>query len=112
MANFDDEKQKKRLDDLHRLEEEQLISTLAESKYGIPYIDLYHHIVDNEALRAIPEEEARELKVAPFGLSGKNVLIALPPPQPEILSRLRGEMETKSLVANFYMASGARLEKV
>ena len=112
MADFDDEKQKKRLDDLRRLEEEQLISALAESKYGIPYIDLYHHIVDNEALRAVPEEEARELKVAPFGLSGKNVLIALRSPQPEILSKLKGEMEAKGLVANFYMASGASLEKV
>ena len=41
MSDFDEEKQNKQLDDLHRLEEEQLVATLAESKYGLPYIDLY-----------------------------------------------------------------------
>ncbi len=112
MADFDDEKQKKRLDDLRHQEEEELVATLAESQYGIPYIDLYHHIVDNEALRAIPEEEAHELKVAPFKLTGKNVSIAVRSPQPELLQRLKDEMTAKNLVPSFYMVSGASLEKV
>ena len=66
MATFDEEKQNKQLDDLHKQEEEQLVASLAESKYNLPYIDLGRLGVDNEALRAISETEAREMKVAPF----------------------------------------------
>src|SRR3989344_5238105 len=112
MADFDDEKQKKQLDDLRKLEEEQLIATLAGEKYGLPYIDLYHHIVDNEALRSVPEEEARELRVAPFEISGKNLYIALRSPQPEIIERVTEEITARGFVPNFYMASQASLEKV
>ena len=112
MADFDDEKQKKQLEDWRRLEEEQVVSALAESKYGIPYIDLYHQIVENEALRAIPEEEAHALGVAPFKLSGSNILIAVRSPQPEILERLKKEMLLQSLAPSFYMVSEASLKKV
>ncbi len=73
MATFDDENQKKQLDELRKVEEEQLVATLAEEKYGLPYIDLYHFVIDNEALRAISEADAREMKVAPFKISGKNI---------------------------------------
>ena len=37
---FDEEKQNKQLEDLRRLEEEELIAVLAESKYKLPYVDL------------------------------------------------------------------------
>ena len=70
MALFDEEKQNKQLDDLHKQEEEQLVATLAESKYNLPYIDLYRLGIDNEALRAISEKDAMEMKVAPFKLFG------------------------------------------
>ena len=56
MTTFDEEKQNKQLDDLHKLEEEQLVASLAETKYGLPYIDLYRLGIDNEALRAISEK--------------------------------------------------------
>ena len=112
MADFDDEKQNKELDELHKKEEEELVATLAESKYGLPYIDLYHYVVDNEALRSIPEAEAREMKVAPFKLSGKKLLIAVRTPSEEILGKVREEMERRSLVPVFHMASLASLEKV
>ena len=112
MANFDEEKQKKQLDDLHKLEEEQLVAALAGSKYGLPYIDLARLGIDNEALRAIPEQDAREEKVAAFKLSGKNILIALRSPTDDIISKLKDQMERKNLVPTFYMASTASLEKV
>ena len=38
MALFDEEKQNKQLDELHKQEEEQLVASLAESKYSLPYI--------------------------------------------------------------------------
>jgi type IV pilus assembly protein PilB len=111
MASFDEEKQKKQLEDLRKVEEEQLIATLAEEKYGLPYIDLYRIGVDNEALRAIPEKDSREMKIAPFKLFGKNIFIAIHSPSDELLRRLQEDMERKSLIPTFYMVSTASLEK-
>ena len=60
MALFDEEKQNKQLDDLHKQEEEQFVATLAESKYNLPYIDLYRLGIDNESFeqfqKKIPEK--------------------------------------------------------
>ncbi len=112
MASFDEEKQNKQLDELHKQEEEQLVATLAESKYGIPYINLYRLGVDNEALRAISEQDAREMNVAPFKLFGKNIFIAVRAPTDSLFARLKEDMERKSLVPVFYMASAASLNKV
>lgn len=112
MLAFDEEKQKKQLEDLYRLEEETLVSTLAESKYGLPYIDLYRIGVDNEALRVVSQAEAEELKVAPFKLFGKNIFIAVRAPSEGLLAKLKEDMERRNLIPTFYMASAASLQKV
>ena len=112
MALFDEEKQNRQLDELRKQEEEQLVATLAESKYGLPYIDLYRLGIDNEALRAISEKDSREMNVAPFKLFGKNIFIALHTPSEDLQKRLKEDMERKSLVPTFYMASTASINKV
>lgn len=112
MLDFDDEKQKKQLEDLYKEEEEKLVATLAESKYGLPYIDLNRIGVDNEALRAISEKDAMEMKVAPFKLFGKNIFIAVRAPSEPLLAKLKEDMERRNLVPTFYMTSIASLEKV
>lgn len=112
MATFNEEKQNKQLEELHKKEEEQLVATLAESKYKIPYIDLYRLGVDNEALRSISEQECRELNVAPFKLFGKNIFIAVRVPREDLLAKLKEDMERKNLIPVFYMASTASLNKV
>ena len=112
MKDFDETAENKQLDELHKQEEEQLVAILAESKYNLPYIDLYRIGVDNEALRAIPEKDALEMKVAPFKLFGKNIYIALRSPGDELISKLKEQMERQNLVPTFYMASNASLNKV
>lgn len=112
MALFDEEKQNKQLDELHRQEEEQLVATLAESKYGLPYVDLYRMGIDNEALRAISEKDSREMYIAPFKLFGKNIFIALRSPNDELIKRLKDDMERKNLIPTFYMVSTASVQKV
>jgi len=112
MADFDEEKQNKQLDELHKQEEEDLVAMLAESKYKLPYIDLSRLGVDNEALRAISEKDARELKVAPFKLFGKNIFIAVRSPSDDLLSKLKDEIERQNLIPTFYMVSLASLEKI
>jgi type IV pilus assembly protein PilB len=112
MSDFDDEKQDKQLDDIRKEEEETLVAFLAKSKYGLPYIDLTRLGIDNEALRNISEKDAREMHVAAFKLTGKNILIAVRAPSDELINKLKEEMERKSLVPTFYMASLASLTKV
>jgi len=111
-TDFDDEKQNKQLDELHKKEEEQLVATLAESKYGLPYIDLSRLGIDNEALRAISEKDSRELNVAPFKLFGRNIFIALRSPSDDLIKRLKDDIERKNLIPTFYMASAASINKV
>lgn len=111
-SDFEEEKQNKQLDDLHKLEEEQLVAILAESKYGLPYVNLSRLGIDNEALRAIDEKSSREMNVAPFKLSGKNIMIALRSPSKDLISKLKEQMERENLVPAFYMASMASLNKV
>src|SRR3990167_10846955 len=105
MATFDEEKQNKQLGDLRRQEEEELVATLAESKYKLSYIDLCCLGIENEALRAIPEKDARELKIAPFKLLGKNIFIAIRSPSDGLLAKLKDQMERENIVPVFYMAS-------
>lgn len=112
MSDFNEEKQNKQLEDLRKQEEEELVATLAESKYHLPYIDLYRIGIDNEALRAISQKEAMELNVAPFKLFGKNIFIAVRSPNEDLFKNLRDMMERHNLVATFYMASSASLSKV
>ena len=112
MALFDEEKQNKQLDELHKKEEEQLVATLAESKYGLPYIDLSRLGVDNEALRMISEKDSRELNIAPFKLFGKNIFVVLHSPTDDLIKRLKDDLERKNLVPTFYMASTASINKV
>src|SRR3989344_5369021 len=96
-SSFDEEKQGKQLEDLRKQEEEQLVATLAEEKYGLPYIDLYRLGVDNEALRAISEKESRELGVGPFKLFGKNIYIAVHSPSDALMGKLKDDMTRKNL---------------
>ncbi len=108
----DEEKQNKKLDDLHKEEEEQLVASLAESKYDLPYVDLNRLGIDNEALRAISHEDAMEMKVAPFKLFGKNIFIAVRSPSDDLFKTLKEAVERKNLTPTFYMASTASLKKV
>jgi type IV pilus assembly protein PilB len=108
---FDDDKQKKNLIDLRKQEEEDLIQVLAEARYGILPINLAGVVIDNNALRSIPEKEAISLEVAPFKLVGKNIHVAVRSPQPEKLESLTTYFTDHGYIPHFYMASKASLEK-
>jgi type IV pilus assembly protein PilB len=112
MSQFDDELQNKKLEDIRKEEEEGLVEMLAGSKYNLPYINLVHIGVDNEALRTIPENEAKKMKVAPFKLTGKNIMIAVRSPSPELIAKLKEDMARINLVPVIYMTSETSLEKV
>ncbi len=112
MIPFDEEKEQKQLEDFKKREEEELVATLAQVKYGVPYADLSTVIVENEALRVVPEELAKKIGVAPFKILGKKIHIAVrAPEQPEVLA-LKNELTEKGYTPILFMASNASLAKV
>lgn len=108
---FDDEKQQKSLDDFKKQEEEDLIQILAESRYGVPPINLNDMPIDNDALRLIEEKEAEQEEVSPFKLIGKDVHVAVRSPNEEKLEKLANYFKEKGYIPHFYMASLSSLKK-
>ncbi len=79
MIQFDERKQEEKLAELHEQEEEALARTLSQ-KYGVEYVDLTRVSIDTDALRLVPEEEARKVEIAPFRKIGKKVFVAMRAP--------------------------------
>lgn len=108
---FDEEEQNKGLAELRKNEEEELVQILAESRYGVPPVNLGSMPIDNDALRTIPEKEAISKEVAPFKILGKDIHIAVRSPQPEKLEELNAYFTNEGYVPHFYMASLSSLQK-
>ena len=109
--HFDDEKEEKELNDLRKQEEEDLVVALAESRYGIPAINLGGLPIDNDALRSITEKEAIAEEVAPFKILGKDIHVAVRSPHADKLANLTTYFTEHGYVPHFYMASLASLNK-
>ncbi len=111
MIQFDEDKQKKRLEDLKYQEEEDLVRILSAAKYNIPYIDLSSTTIENEALRIVPEKTAKAVEIAPFKVLGKNLHIAVRSPVREDLTQVLEDIKSQNYNPILYMASLASLEK-
>lgn len=111
MIQFNDDKHKQKLEELHDLEEEGLAEMLSK-KYGLPYIDLSVSPVNIDSLRIVKEAEARVAEVAPFNLINKRLDMAIiSPNNPKTLEVIEKIKERGYLVKPF-MASHQSLRKV
>ena len=109
MATFDDEKQDKKLELLYLQEEESLAKTLAETKYHIPYVDLGKVVLENEALKAVPEDIARKLEIAPFNIAGRKLLVAVRAPERAGIEAFEADLRSEGYIVSWFMASHASL---
>jgi len=110
MLTFDEDKQNKRVDELH-LKEAEGLSLMLSEKYNIPYIDLTKTSINTDALRLVPEEEARAAGIAPFKLLGRNIDIAIiTPNNPLIADTVRNLQDNKGITAKLHLASQNSLE--
>ena len=80
MVEFHEEEGQKRLELLRRREAENLAQILSQ-KYGIDYVDLSLVAINTDALRLIPEEEARIAEAVAFGRVGKRLSVAVRAPE-------------------------------
>lgn len=101
--------QKLHIEELRRREEEDLASILSE-KYGVAYIDLGRVTINSDALRIIPEAQARESEVAAFDIVGKKISLAMRSPANPKITVLKEELGKKGYATNDYMVSRASLE--
>lgn len=112
MPYFDDEQQQKHLQALRVEEEEELVETLARTKYKMPYINLKGVAIENEALRTIPENMARALEMGPFNIKGKRVMVAIRSPHKDGVENQLELLKNKGFEIEPYMASTKSLEKI
>jgi type II secretory ATPase GspE/PulE/Tfp pilus assembly ATPase PilB-like protein len=112
MPKFDEQKELKKIDDLKKKEEEELIQMLAEQKYNIPYVNLNSIPIENEAVRALAEPEARAIEAAPFKVLGHTIHVAVHAPERREILDLFKKLKDKGMDPIFYMASRSSLEKV
>ena len=108
MAQFNEKKQEERLEELHAREEEQLAEMLSQ-KYGVQYVDLTKKSIDTDALRLIPETEARSVEIAAFRKTNKKLFVAMRAPErPDSLQALQ-KLERLGYGVQRFIASHASL---
>ncbi len=110
MIQFNEDKQNRKMADLLRKEEEELVQLLS-AKYGIEYIDLTITPVNTDALRFIDEKTARENKMAAYALVNKKLKVAVRNPEEEKVKEIVEDIKKKGYEPVIAIASMASLEK-
>lgn len=107
--DFNENKQKIKLTQLHQKEEEDLAIILA-NKYGIEYIDLTRASINTNALRLIPEERARKARIAPFDIVGSRVKVGIiSPRRQEIVNEIK-DLERRGYIVSPHIVSTTSLQ--
>ncbi|MBI2121055.1 MAG: type II/IV secretion system protein [Parcubacteria group bacterium] len=109
MPQFEEEKQLKKLDEIHQQEEEELARILS-AKYGVSYIDLTTTAIDSDALRTVTETAARKSLLAPFHMIGKKLFVAVHSPNNKDTRFTIAELEHQGFFVVLYMTSMTSLE--
>jgi type IV pilus assembly protein PilB len=101
----------KRLDELKREEEEDLMQTLSDS-YGLPYADLRSLPPEGDALRFVAKEDAIKASFAPFKIVGHSLHAGILSPEKEMTKLLIKNLETRGVNVILYLVSHASLAHV
>ncbi len=107
---FDDPKQKEKLEEFYKKEEEDLVRILAE-RYKIPYIDLSAVPINTDALKLISEEVAHDSGTAAFSITGKKIKMVILSPKKKGFKVVIKELERKGYKVDYYMTSKRNIEK-
>lgn len=110
MIKFDEDKQNQKIREL-RIQEEEQSAQLFADRYGTLYIDLTRVPINTDALRLIPEPEARENKIAVFDIVGRKISVAVHSPNDEKTEQSIKTLEGKGYTPTLFMVSTLSLEK-
>lgn len=109
VIQFDETKQKSRLSDLYKKEEEDLARMLS-TKYGVDYIDLTRLAIETDALKLTKEEEARQTEIAAFKKVGKKLFVAMRAPARDDSLQAIARLEKLGYEVRKFMTSTTSLE--
>ena len=90
-------------------EEEDLVSILSQ-KYNVGYVDLTKEAVSTDALRLIPETQAREHEIAAFAKNGKKLSVAVRTPLSVETKKSIDELSKRGYGITVFMASERSLQ--
>ncbi len=110
MPQFADSEELKRLQVLRDREAEELALILSK-KYGVEYIDLSLVPTNTDALRLIPEEEARDAKIAAYGRVGKRISVAAHEPESTKTKLAVQKLQDAGYTITLYICSEASLRR-
>ncbi len=110
MVTFQEDRQKKKLKTL-RIQEEEDLARILSSKYGLEYADLSTKSINTDALRLVPQENAKRAEVAAFGKIGKKISVALRTPNNQHVPEIIEDLERRGFVLTKYMVSLRSLQR-
>lgn len=110
MPQFNEDEQKKKIDAIHHQEEEELARILSE-KYKLSYVDLSSVAINTDALRLIPEEDARTANAASYNIVSKKVSIAVKTPNNDKIHDIIEDLQNRGYEPQLFMASTQSLER-
>ncbi|MCX6714000.1 MAG: GspE/PulE family protein [Candidatus Vogelbacteria bacterium] len=92
-------------------EAEDLAQTLA-TRYKLPYLDISKTSINTDALRLIPEKDARQAEVVAFSINGKNVSLALTSPNRPEAQLIIEDLKNKNLILKIFVISEPSFQNV
>jgi len=98
------------VDFLRKREEEELAQQLSR-KYGVEYVDLTLVAVNVDALRIIPEAEAKDAEAAAFGKVGKRLSVAVRAPESSKVKTLVQKITEQGYEVTLFMCSQESLKR-
>ncbi len=107
---FNEDKQERRMEELRGKEAEDLTQLLA-TRHNLPYIDLSKFSINTDALRLIPEPEARDAAIAAFNITGKTLSVVVRSPKSPAVQKIISELADKGFTVNPYLGSETSLER-
>ncbi len=88
------------------------LAKILSNKYGLPYLDASRITIDLDALKTVPEEEARKAGLAVFQASGKKLQVAILSPNKEETKNLLKKLEQNGYRLSVYMVSETSLKRI
>jgi type IV pilus assembly protein PilB len=110
MIEFNEDKQNRKMSDLLKREEEEVVQLLS-AKHGLDYVDLTVTLINTDALRLIEEPLARTSKTAAYNLVNKTVKVAARNPDDEKVKSVLEGLKSKGYTPILTICSMASLEK-
>jgi type IV pilus assembly protein PilB len=108
---FDTKREGTKLTEVREREEEDVAHLLSE-KYGMAYADLSLREIDSDALRVVPEADARAAEAAAFVKTAKALSLAIHNPNNAVLPKLIEDLEARGFVLQKFLVSKKSLDKI